>query len=117
MACQVSSAAQLVAAVQSHGIATQLYVYVLVPLVDAAPHIPLCAFAIDGSNRTLSLSIIDSTRTRMAQLCEAHHIRLFGWVSDGDHRMRKALLAFKSANDEAAQGGLQHPLLQLTLAR
>lgn len=55
MGLQVHCTQDLVDAHARRGIATTLYVYTLVPLVEGAPHFPLYALAHDNSNRTFSV--------------------------------------------------------------
>lgn len=84
-------------------------------MVARAPAIPLCMFAVDGSNRTLSRSFIDSTRAEMARQCQHVGIKLAGWVSDSAPCMRKAALRHCRIKDgeQTPQHLLQHRLLQL----
>ena len=114
---QVSNVSSLVRAIEGAGVATQFYMYALVPQIDEAPFIPLCAIAHDGSNDTFSVSTVWENWKKVWQYCIACGINIIGHVSDGDTRLRRAILQLMSppaAGHNISQGiSVPHPLVQL----
>ena len=100
-----------------HGLATSLYVWVLVPLVDGAPHIPL--FMEVNDNRWTADLVWKKWRT-IWRLTREVQGKLVGHASDGDARLRNAFMRLMAHRNQASSGGYvecTHPLVQFRLPK
>ncbi|GAX84874.1 hypothetical protein CEUSTIGMA_g12295.t1 [Chlamydomonas eustigma] len=74
-------------AARSRPVATTLYAYTLVPLVDGAPSIPCFAFGHDNSSSTFNTQLAKSIWEYTWQEFQSRGIKLVGHTHDGDRRL------------------------------
>lgn len=110
----VTSIDDVVARFNSHGFASTLYVWDLIPLVDKAPHIPI-KIAINA-NKFTYLDVLSSWK-ELWRVCSDFGINVVGHVSDGDPKLRAAGFVLQQ-NLQRTSGAeeyveVDHPLIQL----
>ena len=110
----VTSIDDVVARFNSHGFASTLYVWDLIPLVDKAPHIPI-KIAINA-NKFTYVDVLTSWK-ELWRVCSDFGINVVGHVSDGDPKLRAADFVLQQ-NLQRTSGAeeyveVDHPLIQL----
>lgn len=91
-AYECSSVEELDNLIATVGIGRTVYVYTLVPLVEYAPFIPLAVIVHDNSRVTFDERRVWGWWQALWRGCAEHSIHIVGHVSDGDSRLRSAMV-------------------------
>ena len=110
----VETVAELAAAIRSRGLATTLYVIMLIPLVYGAPAIPIAVAG--NANKFTQANVLETTKTILRVMSKRGYAgRVRRGVSDGDPKLRavQLRLMFHESSPGEPYVAIEHAFIQL----